>query len=376
MDLKIRSVHKSFSGFPALVDVNLDVRSGELLALLGPSGSGKTTLLRVLAGLEFPDYGQIQFAGEDMANKPVRERRVGFVFQHYALFKHMNVLDNVAFGLTVRTRSLRPAKAEIRRRAAELLELVQLGGLGARFPHQLSGGQKQRVALARALAIEPRVLLLDEPFGALDAKVRKDLRRWLRELHLKTGYTTVFVTHDQEEALELADRVVIMNRGRIEQIGTTDEVYDHPATPFVFDFLGTPNVFPGHVEGRKVTIDGDAQPIETHSIHPAGPVDIYVRPAELQIVVSEKLGVRATITDVQRAGPVVRLAARLEGSDRPIELELPHASPEAGGYSIKQRIRVRPRHFSVFPRNGEAARRPAAAEAPAPGHAERERSRA
>ncbi|MGQ0586143.1 MAG: sulfate/molybdate ABC transporter ATP-binding protein [Gammaproteobacteria bacterium] len=373
MDIQVRSAHKSFSGFPALVDVNLDVRSGELLALLGPTGSGKTTLLRVLAGLEFPDYGAILFGGENMALKPVRERRVGFVFQHYALFKHMSVLDNVAFGLTVRSRDQRPAEAEIRRRAAELLELVQLGGLAGRFPHQLSGGQKQRVALARALAIEPRVLLLDEPFGALDAKVRKDLRRWLRELHLKMGTTMVFVTHDQEEALELADRVVIMNRGRIEQIGTTDEVYDHPATPFVFDFLGTPNVFSGRVEGRKVTVDGDPQPIDTQSIHPSGPVDVYVRPAELQMVVSEKLGVRATVTDVQRAGPVVRLSARLDGG-APIELELPHTSPEAGSYAPNQRIRVRPRHFSVFPRGAAPA---APAEPPADAlHRERERSRA
>jgi len=375
MELQIRSVHKSFSGFPALVDVNLDIRSGELVALLGPSGSGKTTLLRVLAGLEFPDYGAIAFGGENLAGKPVRDRRVGFVFQHYALFKHMTVLDNIAFGLSVRSRRERPAADAIQRRATELLELVQLGGLANRFPHQLSGGQKQRVALARALAIDPRVLLLDEPFGALDAKVRKDLRRWLRELHLKTGYTTVFVTHDQEEALELADRVVIMNRGRVEQIGTTDEVYDHPATPFVFDFLGTPNVFAGHVDGRKVTIDGDPQPIETHSIHPAGPVDVYVRPAELQIVVSERLGLPATITDVQRAGPVVRLMARLEGNGA-IELELPHASPEAGGYEPKQRIRVRPRHFSIFPRQG-AARSPALEDVPEHASAEgRERSRA
>jgi sulfate/thiosulfate transport system ATP-binding protein len=373
MDLQIRSVHKSFSGFPALVDVNLDIESGELVALLGPSGSGKTTLLRVLAGLEFPDYGAISFGGENMARKPVRERRVGFVFQHYALFKHMTVLDNIAFGLTVRPRKERPAADEIRRRAAELLDLVQLGGLAARFPHQLSGGQKQRVALARALAIDPRVLLLDEPFGALDAKVRKDLRRWLRELHLQTGYTTVFVTHDQEEALELADRVVIMNRGRIEQIGTTDEVYDHPATPFVFDFLGTPNVFAGRVDGRTVTIDGDPLPVETHSIHPPGPVDVYVRPAELQIVVSDEIGLPATIVDVQRTGPVVRLLARPQHGEGSLEIELPHASAEAGTYRPQQRIRVRPRHFSVFPRQGRAA--PVATGHPQ-AHRERERSRA
>jgi sulfate/thiosulfate transport system ATP-binding protein len=373
MDIQIRSVHKSFGDFPALVDVNLDIRSGELVALLGPSGSGKTTLLRVIAGLEFPDYGQIAFGGENMARKPVRERRVGFVFQHYALFKHMSVLDNIAFGLEVRARRERPAKAEIRRRALELLDLVQLGGLAGRLPHQLSGGQKQRVALARALAIDPRVLLLDEPFGALDAKVRKDLRRWLRELHLKTGYTTVFVTHDQEEALELADRVVIMNRGRVEQIGTTEEVYDRPATPFVFDFLGTPNVFAGRVSGRSVFIDGDDQPIETHSIHPAGPADIYVRPSDLQIVVSEKLGLGAVVTDVQRAGAVVRLMARLDDGSA-IEIEMPHSSPEAHSWAPRQRLHVRPRHFSIYPRQAPA---PVAAPAePATVHEPRERSRA
>jgi len=376
MDLQIRNVHKSFSGFPALVDVNLDIKSGELVALLGPSGSGKTTLLRVLAGLEFPDYGQILFGGENLAGKPVRERRVGFVFQHYALFKHMTVLDNIGFGLTVRARRERPSTEDIRRRAGELLDLVRLGGLADRFPHQLSGGQKQRVALARALAIDPSVLLLDEPFGALDAKVRKDLRRWLRELHLKTGYTTVFVTHDQEEALELADRVVIMNRGRVEQIGTTDEVYDHPATPFVFDFLGTPNVFAGRIDGRKVTLDGDSQPIETYSIHPAGPVDVYVRPDELQIVVSERLGIPATIADVQRAGAVIRIVARIDTSGEAIEIELPHASVEADGYAPGQRIRVRPRSFSVFPRS-DAPRRPALEDVPGHVSAEaRGRSRA
>jgi sulfate transport system ATP-binding protein len=375
MDIQIRNTHKSFSTFPALVDVNLDIRSGELVALLGPSGSGKTTLLRVIAGLEFPDRGQISFGGENLAGKPVRERRVGFVFQHYALFKHMTVLDNVAFGLTVRPRAQRPRADLIRRRAQELLEIVQLGGLGQRFPHQLSGGQKQRVALARALAIEPRVLLLDEPFGALDAKVRKDLRRWLRELHLRTGYTTVFVTHDQEEALELADRVVIMNRGRIEQVGTTDEVYDHPATPFVFDFLGTPNVFAGHVEGRKISIDGDPQPIDTHSIHPAGAVNLFVRPAELQIIVSEQHGVPATIVDVQRAGPVVRLVARLDTNGEPVEIELQHGIAASVGYAPNQRIRVRPRQFSVFPRDAGAARAPAAVAEPAREHRERERSR-
>ncbi|MCI0355085.1 MAG: sulfate ABC transporter ATP-binding protein, partial [Acidobacteria bacterium] len=230
MGITIRAIHKSFDGFPALVGVDLDIASGELIALLGPSGSGKTTLLRVIAGLELPDHGRILFGNEDMAFLPVRERRVGFVFQHYALFKHMTVFDNVAFGLSVKKGGERPAKNVIRRRVLELLDLVRLSGMEQRYPSQLSGGQRQRVALARALAIEPRVLLLDEPFGALDARVRKDLRRWLRELHDKIGYTTVFVTHDQEEALELADRVVVLNRGVIEQVGTTDEVYEQPAS--------------------------------------------------------------------------------------------------------------------------------------------------
>src|SRR5215470_5471131 len=227
MDIRIVNVRKEFERYPALYDVSLDIRSGELIALLGPSGSGKTTLLRLIAGLEHPSAGTIYFGNEDASFKSVQERNVGFVFQHYALFKHLTVEGNIGFGLKVRPRQDRPSRAEIRRRASELLDLVQL-----------SGRQRQRVALARALAIEPRVLLLDEPFGALDAQVRRDLRRWLRELHDKTGHTTLFVTHDQEEALELADRVAILNKGRIEQIGTPDEVLDQPATAFVAGFVG------------------------------------------------------------------------------------------------------------------------------------------
>ncbi len=247
MDIQIRGVQKHYGSFHALRGIDLDIASGELLALLGPSGSGKTTLLRAIAGLEPLDGGQVKFGDIDATALTVQQRKVGFVFQQYALFKHMTVLDNIAFGLTVRPKKERPDAATINKRVRELLELVQLGGLEKRYPAQLSGGQKQRVALARALAIEPRVLLLDEPFGALDAKVRKDLRRWLRQLHRETGYTTIFVTHDQEEALELADRVVVMNRGVIEQVGTTDEVWDAPSTPFVYDFLGTPNVLPARV---------------------------------------------------------------------------------------------------------------------------------
>ena len=238
MDLRITNVEKDFDRLPALHGVSFDIRSGELLALLGPSGSGKTTLLRLIAGLERPSAGEIWFGQENAAKLSVQERNIGFVFQSYALFRHMRVIDNIAFGLRVRPARTRPSDTEIRRRALDLLDLVQLPDIADRFPSQLSGGQRQRVALARALAIEPRVLLLDEPFGALDAQVRRDLRRWLREIHDRTGHTTLFVTHDQEEALELADRVVVMSQGRIEQIGAPDEVYDEPTTAFVHNFIG------------------------------------------------------------------------------------------------------------------------------------------
>jgi sulfate transport system ATP-binding protein len=350
MDIQIRSIHKGFGSFPALRGVDLDVASGELIALLGPSGSGKTTLLRTIAGLEYPDHGQILFGGEDTVSLPVQQRRVGFVFQHYALFKHMTVLDNIAFGLRMRKRSERPKEIEIRRKALELLDLVQLTGLDKRYPSQLSGGQKQRVALARALAIEPRVLLLDEPFGALDAKVRKDLRRWLRELHDKTGVTTIFVTHDQEEALELADRVVVMNRGRIEQVGTTDEVYESPATPFVFDFLGSTNVLAGEVRGRNLFLEGEEQPIITDSIHPNGPVSIYVRPGDLRVAEAGSPGLDAVVTDVQRTGPIVRWQARTVPGNSEIEIELPHLHHDTQIGPQQAQIRLRLNHFSVFPR--------------------------
>ena len=244
MSIKIKEVVKRFDGFTALDGVSLQINSGELVALLGPSGSGKTTLLRIVAGLEFPTSGKIKMDGIDASTKQVGARNVGFVFQHYALFRHMTVFENVAFGLRVKPRRIRPAEAELRERVTRLLRLVQLEGFAHRYPAQLSGGQRQRVALARALAIEPRVLLLDEPFGALDAKVRKELRRWLRRLHEEMGLTSVFVTHDQEEALELADRVVVMSNGRIEQVGTPDQVYDSPATPYVYEFLGHVNRMP------------------------------------------------------------------------------------------------------------------------------------
>ncbi|MBV1690148.1 sulfate ABC transporter ATP-binding protein [Novosphingobium sp. G106] len=254
--ITVNQVTKRFGDFPALHGIDLKIEPGEFIALLGPSGSGKTTLLRIIAGLEFQDSGQVLFNGEDMSKVGVGDRGVGFVFQSYALFRHMTVAENVGFGLSVKKRRDRPKKAQIKARAEELLRLVKLDGLGDRLPSQLSGGQRQRVALARALAIGPKLLLLDEPFGALDAKVRKDLRRWLRELHHQMGLTSIFVTHDQEEALELADRVVVMDHGKIEQIGTPEEVYMEPATPFVVDFVGETNKLPdgSHVRPHDIEI--------------------------------------------------------------------------------------------------------------------------
>src|SRR5687767_11174044 len=256
MSVEVKNITKHFGSFTALRDVSLTVNPGELLALLGPSGSGKTTLLRIIGGLEFPDEGQgsICLHGTDVTTQPAGGREIGFVFQHYALFKHLSVFENIAFGLRVRPRSTRPSKDQIRKKVRELLKLIQLEDLEGRYPNQLSGGQRQRVALARALAVEPKVLLLDEPFGALDAKVRRDLRRWLRKLHDEMGLTSVFVTHDQEEALEVADRIAVMNAGRVEQVGTPEEVYDHPVSPFVYGFLGNVNLFRGRLSGGALRV--------------------------------------------------------------------------------------------------------------------------
>ena len=284
MSISVKHISKHFGNFAALDNVSLDFPSGELVALLGPSGCGKTTLLRIIAGLERADSGDVFLEGADASGLPVRERAVGFVFQHYALFRHMTVFDNVAFGLRVKPRDQRPSDAEIRRKVLDLLQLVQLDWLSDRYPAQLSGGQRQRIALARALAVEPKVLLLDEPFGALDAKVRKELRRWLRQLHDELHITSIFVTHDQEEALEVADRVVLMNRSKIEQIGTPDEVYDHPASPFVYGFLGSVNLFHGRVDGQSLRVGEHELALEAHNLeHDASAVG-YVRPHELQLL--------------------------------------------------------------------------------------------
>src|SRR5687767_5647112 len=283
MSIEIRNVSKKFGDFHALRDVSLDINSGELIALLGPSGCGKTTLLRIIAGLETADAGSILFAGEDTTDVHVRERQVGFVFQHYALFRHMTVFENVAFGLRVKPRGVRPSEAQIKQKVHDLLNLVQLDWLADRFPSQLSGGQRQRIALARALAVEPKVLLLDEPFGALDARVRKELRAWLRRLHDDIHITSVFVTHDQEEALEVADRVVVMNEGRIEQIGTPDEVYERPASPFVYEFLGKVNLFHGRLHRGRAWIGGVEIDAPEHTEAEELAAIAYVRPHDIEI---------------------------------------------------------------------------------------------
>jgi len=300
MSIAIREVWKRFGEFTALRDVSLHVAPGELLALLGPSGSGKTTLLRLIAGLERPDSGAIAFDGEDASVRSVRERRVGFVFQHYALFRHMTVFENIAFGLRVQPRGRRLADAEIRERVHELLALVQLEGLARRMPTQLSGGQRQRVALARALAVRPRVLLLDEPFGALDARVRRELRRWLRELHDELDLTSLFVTHDQEEALELADRVVVVNEGRVEQVGTPQELQLRPATPFVFGFLGEANWLATSVDGRRARVGFRPDELELSR----GPLEGHAFRAQVQRV--QSLGARAKLELRSAGGALVQ----------------------------------------------------------------------
>jgi len=323
MSIQVENVSKRFGNFVALENVELTIEPGELVALLGPSGSGKTTLLRVIAGLEVPDSGRVWFSGEDATGKHVRERNVGFVFQHYALFRHMTVFENVAFGLRVKPRKERPSKEQIRDKVNELLKLVQLDWLGDRYPHQLSGGQRQRIALARALAVEPKVLLLDEPFGALDAKVRKELRAWLRRLHDDIHLTSVFVTHDQEEALEVADRIVVFNHGKIEQIGVPDEVYDHPATPFVYQFLGEYNRFHGRVDGGLATVGDWAVPVPEGAKLGADGALIYVRPHDVEILRDKKDGVfNAIVKDFFALGPRVRVELKRADNGETIQADL------------------------------------------------------
>jgi len=348
MSIEVQQVSKSFGTFAALRDVSLEINTGELVALLGPSGSGKTTLLRIIAGLETPDRGAILFHGEDATARPVRDRRVGFVFQHYALFRHMTVFENVAFGLRVLPRHRRPSKGEICARVERLLQLVQLDWLSDRYPWQLSGGQRQRVALARALAVEPKILLLDEPFGALDAKVRQELRRWLRRLHAEINVTGVLVTHDQEEALEVADRVVVMNAGRIEQIGTPEDVFHRPASEFVFGFLGDVNVFHGRVEGRKAIFG--ALELEYPHAPPAEPqaARVFVRPHDWEIDTQPNgSGVEATVAHLNPAGPQVKIDLVVPTGES-IQVEITQERYRALRLTVGQRVYLRPRKVKVF----------------------------
>ncbi|MFT3851078.1 MAG: sulfate ABC transporter ATP-binding protein [Propionivibrio sp.] len=348
MSIEICGVGKRFGNFVALDDIDLSIPTGELVALLGPSGCGKTTLLRIIAGMETADAGHVKFAGEEATHLHARERKVGFVFQHYALFRHMSVFENVAFGLRVKPRHERPDEASIRRRVLDLLKLVQLDWLADRYPSQLSGGQRQRIALARALAVEPKVLLLDEPFGALDTKVRKELRRWLRRLHDEMHISSVFVTHDQEEALEVADRVVVMNHGRIEQIGTPDEVYSNPASPFVYQFLGNVNVFHSRVHGSWADV-GQASSAET----PDGEALAFVRPHDIDIEHGPVSGgLEATVQDVHAIGPLVRV--ELAHASELIEVELTRERAASLNLAKSQRVWLKPRQVKVFPVSAEA----------------------
>ncbi|MDZ7639495.1 MAG: sulfate ABC transporter ATP-binding protein [Bryobacterales bacterium] len=343
MSIEVRHVRKRFQNFVALDDVSVTIGGGELVALLGPSGSGKTTLLRVIAGLEVPDThsdSAVLVNGEDILRGDLRQRRVGFVFQHYALFRHMTVYDNIAFGLTVRPRAERPPKQEIRERVTKLLQLIQLEGLANRFPSQLSGGQRQRVALARALAIEPKVLLLDEPFGALDAKVRQDLRRWLRRLHDELHVTTVLVTHDQEEALEVADRIILMNHSRVEQVGTPEEVFHKPASQFVMDFLGHVNLFHGRMDGDQFLADAAPGVASTR---------IYARPFQLDIhrTVAARTTTKAKVQRILAAGPVVKVELTSESGD-PILAEMPHERLRELKLAVNEEVYVALKEAQVF----------------------------
>jgi sulfate transport system ATP-binding protein len=355
MSIDVKQINKTFGTFAALRDVSLTVQTGELVALLGPSGSGKTTLLRIIAGLEQPDPGSgpILFHDENVARRDVGTRGVGFVFQHYALFRHMTVFENVAFGLRVRPRRLRPARNLIKYKVMRLLKLVQLEALATRYPNQLSGGQRQRVALARALAIEPKVLLLDEPFGALDARVRQELRQWLRRLHDEIHLTSVFVTHDQDEAMELADRVLVMNQGRIEQIGTPDVVFHHPQTEFVMNFLGQVNVFHGRLEGGKVHFASLAvdppDPIRVED----QPVRVFVRPHDFEVQPHRNgaPSFEAVVQRIHSAGPNVRLDLLAASGER-LHAEMPQDRFRELGITVDSHVFVTPKEVKVFTDQG------------------------
>ncbi len=350
MSITVQNVTKHFGRFVALDRVSLEVPGGALLALLGPSGSGKTTLLRIIAGLEVPDHGGVFVHGEEVTGLSARDRNMGFVFQHYALFRHLSVFENVAFGLRVRGRP----NAEVRERVRHLLRLVRLEELEHRYPAQLSGGQRQRVALVRALAAEPRVLLLDEPFGALDAKVRQDLRRWLRRLHDDIRVTSIFVTHDQEEAFEVADRVVVMRGGRVEQVGSPQDVFEHPANAFVMDFLGNVNVFHGRVQGGRALL-GNLELDYPDYHHPEPrPAVAYIRPHELDIhfAPAGRPGWQARVLHVNPAGAVVRV--RLSAADLADEIRVDLSAGRYAELALRagDRVYLSPRQLRVFVSDG------------------------
>lgn len=358
MSIDVQRIHKNFGTFVALDNVSFAFPTGELIALLGPSGCGKTTLLRIIAGLEHPDMGRILFDGQDASHRDVRERHVGFVFQHYALFRHMSVLENVAFGLRVKPRSRRLQDAQIRKRAHDLLSLVQLDWLAHRYPGQLSGGQRQRIALARALAVEPKVLLLDEPFGALDAKVRKELRQWLRRLHDELHITSIFVTHDQDEALEVADRIVLMQSGRIEQAGTPQEVYERPASAFAYSFLGAVNKFAGRIEGQTLRIGEDGVvPVAEGIAREGEDVVAYARPHELEISVDPgaRSGIAAHVSRILLSGATARveLTGRIglngHAQQQHFEVELTRQELANLGIWPGQSVRLTSSRLKIFP---------------------------
>ena len=354
--LELQGIHKRFGSFTALDDIHLSIGRGEFVCFLGPSGCGKTTLLRIIAGLETPDTGSILFAGEDTTDVHVRERNVGFVFQHYALFRHMSVFENVAFGLRVKPRGERPSEAQIKQKVTDLLKLVQLDWLADRYPSQLSGGQRQRIALARALAVEPQVLLLDEPFGALDAKVRKELRRWLRRLHDELHVTSIFVTHDQEEALEVADRVVLMNKGVVEQSGSPQDVWDHPASPFVYGFLGDVNLFHGRAHEGLLHLDGVAIDTPEHAGAQNAQAFAYVRPHDLDVqrYTPGASGIVAKLSRAIVVGPIARLELlpvennHPAGLDPLIEAQIPAQQFRELGFKEGETLVVSPRKARVF----------------------------
>ena len=348
MSIEVRNINKTFGGYTVLKNVSLKIASGELVALLGPSGCGKTTLLRIIAGLDEADDGSgpILFHEGDVSGVAAGKRQVGFVFQHYSLFRHMNIFENVAFGLKARPREQRPAKKEIRERVFNLLRLVQLERVWSLYPLQLSGGQRQRVALVRALAVEPRILLLDEPFGALDAKVRKELRRWLRRLHDEMHVTSVFVTHDQEEALEVADRVAVMNEGVIEQTGTPEEVYDNPANAFVYNFLGSVNLFHGRVHAGGVRIEEGTGP-------GSGAVVAYVRPHDVEVSRNRdsEFIIPAKVVHIGAAGPLARLQLVRLDTGEPVEAEMTREKYRSEKYEVGEQVYMRVTNPRVFPQD-------------------------